>query len=160
MSTRDPKLLSARNPCASGPTVLYAWTRGAPSLDLPEDVAFEVAGMDSGREWLVLQVGRFSSGTLSFVGDFLIIADKGSLRVRALRPGRGRQHLRDHLVHEDPEAQVSWGLIDGNLRIVAEEGELNAYVQTSLGQGDSGEAASESSIPVCSCPWPCGTSSC
>jgi hypothetical protein len=54
---RNSDLSSALHPCGlwGKQDVIYAWAQNAPKLELPEDVAFRVAG-DSGIDWLVLQV--------------------------------------------------------------------------------------------------------
>lgn len=46
---------SAAPTCASGPQIIYAWARDAPSLGLPEGVGFKVGG-ETGIKYLVLQV--------------------------------------------------------------------------------------------------------
>ncbi|XKL65698.1 hypothetical protein PGB90_009118 [Kerria lacca] len=43
------------NPCHLGSTILYAWARDAPKLELPEDVAFKI-GRNTKINYLVLQV--------------------------------------------------------------------------------------------------------
>jgi hypothetical protein len=60
MAAKQKGLSSSINPCGLGSSVIYAWAQNAPKFNLPKDVAFRVAGPDSGIDWLVLQV-RFLS---------------------------------------------------------------------------------------------------
>ena len=45
-----------RRPCSSGTEIIYAWTKNAPKMELPEKTAFEIGGKESGIDYLVLQV--------------------------------------------------------------------------------------------------------
>ena len=56
MAAKQKGLSSSVNPCGLGSSVIYAWAQNAPKFHLPKDVAFRVAGPESGIDWLVLQV--------------------------------------------------------------------------------------------------------
>ena len=56
MAAKQKGLSSSINPCGLGSSVIYAWAQNAPKFQLPKDVAFRVAGPESGIDWLVLQV--------------------------------------------------------------------------------------------------------
>jgi len=47
--------VESQSPCSKGPTIIYAWAKDAPSLDLPQGVGFRVGGQ-SDVKYLVLQV--------------------------------------------------------------------------------------------------------
>ncbi|XP_018566515.1 peptidylglycine alpha-hydroxylating monooxygenase [Anoplophora glabripennis] len=47
--------LKKASPCAEGSHVLYAWARNAKTLELPEDVGFQV-GMGTAIQYIVLQI--------------------------------------------------------------------------------------------------------
>ncbi|XP_054277713.1 peptidylglycine alpha-hydroxylating monooxygenase-like isoform X3 [Macrosteles quadrilineatus] len=66
--------------CASGSTILYAWAKDAPKLELPPEVGFKVGG-HSAIQYLVLQVhyatvDKFKDGSTDDSGVFLYYTER------------------------------------------------------------------------------------
>jgi len=60
--------LETRQPCATGSSIIYAWAKDAPALELPKGVGFRV-GADSSIKYLVLQVHYASVDHIPSTGD-------------------------------------------------------------------------------------------
>lgn len=79
MSTPDPNSnLQRASPCANGNHVLYAWARNARTLELPEEVGFQV-GEGTEIQFLVLQIHyskKFAPGQTDNSGLFLLYTEQ------------------------------------------------------------------------------------
>lgn len=70
--------LKKADPCSEGSHVVYAWARNAKSLELPEDVGFQV-GKGTEIQYLVLQVHyskKFPEGKTDNSGVFLLYTEQ------------------------------------------------------------------------------------
>lgn len=69
MATNNYKGVQSANVCRRGQTILYAWAKNAPKLDLPEGVGFKVGGIGASIKYLVLQVHYASVDLIPPEGD-------------------------------------------------------------------------------------------
>jgi len=69
MATNNYKGVKTSRPCKKGSTILYAWAKNAPKLDLPPDVGFKVGGPKSKIKYLVLQIHYASVDKIPPEGD-------------------------------------------------------------------------------------------
>lgn len=70
--------LSRGNPCRANSSVLYAWARDAKTLELPEDVGFQI-GEGTEIQYIVLQVHyskKFPEGKTDNSGLFLMYTEE------------------------------------------------------------------------------------
>lgn len=70
--------LKKANPCSESSHVLYAWARNAKSLELPQDVGFQV-GQGTEIQYLVLQIHyskKFPKGKTDNSGLYLMYTEK------------------------------------------------------------------------------------
>ncbi|KAJ8972388.1 hypothetical protein NQ317_003445 [Molorchus minor] len=77
ISESDTTLKKAR-PCSEGSHVLYAWARNAKTLELPEDVGFQV-GKGTDIQYVVLQIHyskKFPEGKTDNSGLFLMYTEE------------------------------------------------------------------------------------
>ncbi|XP_046662518.1 peptidylglycine alpha-hydroxylating monooxygenase-like [Homalodisca vitripennis] len=79
-STSEQESYETASVCESGSTILYAWARDAPKLELPQDVGFKVGGR-SPIQYLVLQVhyatiDKFKDGSTDDSGVFLYYTER------------------------------------------------------------------------------------
>lgn len=102
MSDKSSNLKKAI-PCADGNHVLYAWARDAKTLELPEDVGFQV-GKGTDIQYLVLQVHYskgFEAGRTDNSGLFLMYTEQPQsklagvllLGVGGLIPPKSQTHM-------------------------------------------------------------------